>query len=168
MLAETPIALPVIYILAGLEPDEACVIERLPDRANMVNGTVCAANAWQAPGWFGRSRGKDNPGRLALMRTADHSVGGEFEWLRPPILNRRTRLVFIADASRGSVVVQGYEAERPAPRFCRRGSRKAMAGTAGSSPLIVAVGLIFEAGRERAGSVSKSAHSTIEDLPLEC
>ena len=43
-----------------------------------------------------------------------------------------------------------------------------MAGTAGSSPLIVAVGLIFEAGRERAGSVSKSARSTIEDLPLQC
>ena len=111
MLSETPIALPVIYILAGIEPDEACVIERLPDRAHMVNGTVCAANAWQAPGWFGRSRGRDNPGRIALMRTAEHSVDGEFEWLRPPILNRRTRLVFIADASRGSVVAQGYEAE---------------------------------------------------------
>jgi hypothetical protein len=114
MLSETPIALPVIYILAGIEPDEACVIERLPDRAHMVNGTVCATNAWQAPGWLGRSRGKDNPGRLALMRTAEHSVDGVFEWLRPPILNRRTRLVFVADASKGSVVAQGYEAERPA------------------------------------------------------
>ncbi len=119
MLSQTPIALPAIYILAGLEGDKTCVIERLPDRAHVISGAVCAANAWQAPGWSGRSRGEDNAGRLALVRTARHSLDGEFEWLRPPILNQRTRLVFIADASRGSVVAQGYEFERPATAVLR-------------------------------------------------
>jgi hypothetical protein len=119
MLSETPIALPTIYILAGLAPDEACVIERLPDKAHVIRGPVCAANAWQTPGWSGRSRGENNSERLALMRSAEHSLGGEFAWLRPPILNRRTRLVFIADASRGSVVAQGYEAGGPATALLR-------------------------------------------------
>ncbi len=114
MLSETLIALPAIYLLAGLGPDEACVIERLPDRAHVISGPVCAANAWQLPGWSGRPRGEDNSGRLALMRTAEPSLDGEFAWLQPPILNRRTRLIFIADASSGLVVTQGYEAERPA------------------------------------------------------
>jgi hypothetical protein len=48
MLSETLIALPAIYLLAGLGPDEACVIERLPDRAHVISGPVCAANAWVA------------------------------------------------------------------------------------------------------------------------
>jgi len=119
MLSETPIALPAIYVLAGPTPDEACVIERLRDRAHVINGPVCAANAWQAPGWSGRSRGEDNSGRLALMRTAEPSLDGKFAWLQPPILNRRTRLVFIADVSSGLVVAQGYEAERPATAVLR-------------------------------------------------
>jgi hypothetical protein len=119
MLSETPIALPAIYILTGLGPDEACVIERLPDRAQVISGPVCAANGWQTPGWVGRSRGANNSGRLALMRSAERSLDGAFEWLRPPILNRRTRLVFIADASSGVVVAQGYEAERPATAVLR-------------------------------------------------
>jgi hypothetical protein len=118
-LSETPIALPAIYILAGIEPDEACVIERLPDRAHVIRGSGCAANTWQTPGWSGRSRGEASAERLALMRTAEPSLHGEFAWLRPPILNRRTRLVFIAEASSGLVVARGYEAERPATAVLR-------------------------------------------------
>jgi hypothetical protein len=45
MLSETLIALPAIYPLAGLGPDAACVIERLPDRAHVIDGPICAANA---------------------------------------------------------------------------------------------------------------------------
>ena len=114
MLSQIPIALPTIYILAGLGPDEACVIERLRDRAHVIEGPACAVNAWQAPRWSGRSRGRDNAERLDLIRTADRSLDREFDWLRPPIFNRMTRLVFVADASSGSVVAQGYEAGGPA------------------------------------------------------
>ncbi len=114
MLSEIPIALPTIYILAGLGPEEACVIERLPEEAHVIKGPACAVNAWQAPRWSGRSRGKDNAERLDRIRIADRSLDREFEWLRPPILNRMTRLVLVADASSGSVVAQGYEAGEPA------------------------------------------------------
>jgi len=119
MLSETPIALPTIYILAGIEPEETCVIERLPDRAHMIEGPACAVNAWQVPGWPGRSRGEDNTERLDLIRSAGHSRDREFEWLRPPILNQRTRLALVADASNRSVVAQGYEAAEAATAVLR-------------------------------------------------
>jgi hypothetical protein len=51
MLRETPVALPAIFTLAGTRAEEACVIERLPERAHVIEGPACAANAWQAPGW---------------------------------------------------------------------------------------------------------------------
>jgi hypothetical protein len=114
MLSETPVVLPTIYILAGLKPHQACVIERRPDSAHVIEGAACAANAWQAPHWSGRARGKDNAERLALLRSVDRSLDREFEWLRPPVLNRRTRLAFVADAASGSAVAQGYEADGPA------------------------------------------------------
>jgi hypothetical protein len=114
MLSETPIALPAIYTLAGIEPGEACAIERLPNAAHTIEGPACAVNAWQTPDWPGRARGADNAKRLDLMRSAVRSLDREFHWLQPPIFNRRTRLAFVADASSGSLVAQGYEAERAA------------------------------------------------------
>jgi hypothetical protein len=65
--------------------------------------------AWQASAWPGRLRGKDYAERLKLIRSAARSLDGKFEWLRPPILNRKTRLALVADASSGTVVAQGYE-----------------------------------------------------------
>ena len=53
------------------------------------------------------------------METAKPSLDGAFPWLRPPVLNKRTRLVFVADAATGSVVAQGYEAEKPATMVLR-------------------------------------------------
>jgi hypothetical protein len=114
MLAKISMALPTIYTLAGIRPDEACVIERLPESAYIIDGPACAANAWQATDWAGRARGKDNARRLDLMRSAEPSLDGEFDWLRPPIFNQRTRLALVADASSGLLVAQGYEDGRPA------------------------------------------------------
>lgn len=114
VLTQTPIALPTIYILSGLAPDEACVIERQPDRAHVIDSPACAANTWQAHGWSGRPRGRDNAGRLSLIRAQAHSLDPAFAWLRPPVLNDRTRLVFVADARNGAFAAQGYEADGPA------------------------------------------------------
>jgi hypothetical protein len=114
MLSSTPVALPTIYTLAGIQPDEACVIERLPESAHIIDGPAGAANAWQTPGWVGRTRGKDNAKRLDQMRSAIRSLDGEFDWLRPPIFNHRTRLALVADASSGSLVARGYEDKRAA------------------------------------------------------
>lgn len=114
MLVETPIALPTIYILAGVAPGEACVIERMPEASHVIEGPASAANAWQAPRWSGRPRGEDNHERLALLNRATASLDPTFPWLRPPVLNDWTRLVFAAEAASGSFVAQGYESERPA------------------------------------------------------
>jgi hypothetical protein len=114
MLSNTPVALPTIYTLAGIRPEEACVIERLPESVHLIDGPAGAANAWQTPGWAGHARGKDNGARLDLMRTAVPSLDGEFDWLQPPILNRRTRLALVADAASGALVARGYEDERAA------------------------------------------------------
>jgi hypothetical protein len=118
-LMETPIAVPTIYTLAGLGPEETCVIERLPEEAHVIEGAVCAANDWQASGWSGRPRGEDNAARVERMRSAQPALDGAFDWLRPPIHNRRTRLVLVADAAVGTVVAQGYEEEGAATAVLR-------------------------------------------------
>ncbi|MFZ1416130.1 MAG: hypothetical protein WAS73_16360 [Defluviicoccus sp.] len=121
LLVETPIALPAIYILAGLAADEACVIERQPECAHVIEGDACAANAWQATAGPGRARGHDNAERVASLRSVADALDGAFEWLRPPVLNRRTRLAFVADASSGSAIAQGLEMDGPATAVLRWG-----------------------------------------------
>ncbi len=123
MLTATPIALPAIFTLAGLAPDDACIIERQADAAHVIAGAACAANAWQAPRWSGRPRGQENALRLARMREALSAESGTFDWLQPPILNPLTRLVFVADADSGSVVAQGFEADGPATAVLRCNAR---------------------------------------------
>ena len=123
MLTATPIALPAIFTLAGLTPDEACVIERQADAAHVIDGASCAANAWQTPGWSGRPRGLENALRLQRMRTANDAPAEGLDWLQPPILNPLTRLVFVADAASGSVIAQGFEADGPATAVLRCNAR---------------------------------------------
>lgn len=120
LLVETPIALPAIYILAGLGADEACVIERQPESARVIEGEdACAANAWQASSFPGRARGHDNARRVDSLRSVPDALGAAFEWLQPPVLNRRTRLAFVADASTGSAIAQGFEIDGPATAILR-------------------------------------------------
>lgn len=119
LLVETPIALPAIYILSGLAADEACVIERHPESAQVIEGDACAANAWQASPRPGRVRGHENARRVESLRSAPGALDSTFEWLQPPVLNRRTRLALIADASSGTVIAQGFEADGPATAILR-------------------------------------------------
>lgn len=119
MLAETPIAVPVIFTLTGIRPGEGCVIERLERRAHVhelaMNDQVSTANHFnsvfseEGKGW--RARPIDSEGRYA-QSCAVHGfdlVPDHFEWLRAPILNKHTRLCMIADAASGRLLVQGFE-----------------------------------------------------------
>lgn len=110
MLIEEPISTPAIYSLAGVKPQETCVVERTETEARVHDGPNVAANHWQAPLWCGRARGNDSPGRACRMARVEPALDPAFPWLAPPILNERTRLVMVADARLGRVVVQGYEA----------------------------------------------------------
>jgi hypothetical protein len=115
MLMSRPIAAPAIYSLAGVDAGQSCVIERLETEARVIDGAAVAANHWQASDWHGRPRGNDSHGRRLQMRDA---AGADFDpafpWLKPPILNPRTRLVMIAEPRSGRVMARGYEADGPA------------------------------------------------------
>jgi hypothetical protein len=114
LLMEHPIASPGIFSLAGLGPHELCVIERSEERAWALEGEAVAANHWQAPGWEGHVRGIDSAGRTRLMHAVPSEFDPAFAWMRPPILNERTRLAMVADAAEGRLIAQGYEATGPA------------------------------------------------------
>lgn len=117
-LIETPIALPAIFILAGIAPSECSIIERIEDDAAIHDGPGTWANDWQTAR-FGRNwtaRGHDNPGRCAgLAGLAEHPATG-FGWMAPPVLNRDTRLAVQANAATAELAVLGIEQERPATR----------------------------------------------------
>ncbi len=110
MLVHEPISTPAIYSIAGLRPSETAVIERTETEARVLDGPNVAANHWQSPLWSGRARGNDSPGRACRMAQIPPDLDPGFPWLERPILNERTRLVMVADARLGQVVVQGYEA----------------------------------------------------------
>lgn len=111
MLVHEPISTPAIYSIAGTRPSETAVIERTESEARVLDGPNVAANHWQSPLWNGRARGNDSPGRACRMAQISPALDPAFRWLAPPILNERTRLVMVADARLGRVVVQGFEAD---------------------------------------------------------
>ena len=107
MLTETPVAVPVIYTLAGTRPGEACVIERLETAATKPSEPIATNHFTTTLGagrW--RSRGHDSPGRhraACALATAP-----PVDRLQPPILNPLTRLALTLDAT-GHLSVAGYE-----------------------------------------------------------
>jgi hypothetical protein len=123
MLMNTPLAVPATFILGGLKAGDACVIERLEDRAELfdisADYSVHAANHFNSAiasygkGW--RAREIDSSGRY---RHAS-SIGGHelaqvgFGWLHAPIINANTRLCVIADPTTRRLMVQGYEGSIP-------------------------------------------------------
>lgn len=114
MLIERPISTPAIFTVTGLEPSETAVIERTEHEAKVRDGAHVAANHWEAAGWYGHPRGHDSAGRARIMSGIAADLDPAFPWLKPPILNDHTRLVMVADARRGQMVAQGFEANGPA------------------------------------------------------
>ncbi|MFO0995919.1 MAG: hypothetical protein U1F33_04485 [Alphaproteobacteria bacterium] len=111
-LASTPLCIPAIFSLCGLE--EGCIIERTEQDAVIHRAPACATNHWQSPIARGQGRTADSEERLREMRAWLSRGAQGFDWLTPPILNRTTRLALIANPRRESLLVQGFEAEGPA------------------------------------------------------
>ncbi len=114
LLVKRRIAAPAIFLLAGMAPNETVVIERTEDDARVHQGDQVAANHWQAAGWSDHPRGIDSAGRASRVAQVVANMDGSFSWLKPPILNDRTRLAMVADAFEGRLVAQGFEADGPA------------------------------------------------------
>jgi hypothetical protein len=114
LLSETPLALPVIFTLAGCRPGEGCIIERLETRAFERPLPAVAGNHWDAVGRPAYPRGVESRERGRLMAARLEAAGLDLDWLAPPILNPLTRLAFAAEPAGGRLVVQGFESYGPA------------------------------------------------------
>ena len=114
VLSVSPIAVPAIFILAGTQPGECCVIERREHDARVHDAVpAIAANAWLS-GWPGVARGDTNAERSAALAACGAAAGADFAWLQPPMLNWQTRLAVVASAATGEAAVVGIEGERAA------------------------------------------------------
>ncbi|MEQ1790214.1 MAG: carcinine hydrolase/isopenicillin-N N-acyltransferase family protein, partial [Rickettsiales bacterium] len=129
LLAETPVSIPVIYILSGIKENEGCVIERTESSAHIReladNDNIAAANHfspqlasnaidWRSRG-LGRFRGVDSYARANMMCGLDKNniTADEFDWFQYPVANYLTRLVVITNATTTSLKVMGTNAEKP-------------------------------------------------------
>ncbi len=117
MLAKTPLAVPAIFTLTGLQAGEGCIIERLENTAEVrelaAEQQVVASNQFQTslakgtkarPFFNSNGRWQQGCSLQGYEITQDN-----FSWLRPPILNPFTRLCIVADAETGRLSVQGFE-----------------------------------------------------------
>ncbi|HEY3149092.1 MAG TPA: carcinine hydrolase/isopenicillin-N N-acyltransferase family protein [Dongiaceae bacterium] len=111
VLRDTPIAMPCLFALSGADGN-ACVIERQEESAFVFDGNEVMANHWLNSQWGrGRARGIDSEGRWRALRAsaAQSDMSQGFGWLRPPVLNRLTRLAAVMNAATGALSVVGLE-----------------------------------------------------------
>ncbi len=121
MLCHEPVAIPVIYTLTGISPEQGCVIERLENAfavRELHLGKVCAANHFESylngvgRGWS--LRGVDSHGRsnMAYQCTAD-AVDASFDWFQAPVANVYSRLAMVTNAATGSLAMMGTDGPAP-------------------------------------------------------
>ncbi|HEY2136721.1 MAG TPA: hypothetical protein VGH49_12585 [Xanthobacteraceae bacterium] len=123
-LETTPIARPVIFTLAGIRPEERCVIERTEDGHATRATSTCAANDWldSAEGWEARvgadvvmtcssaeAGAASRRRREALAQWSGSLTRDCFQWVTVPVLNRFTRLAVEMCAASATLRVAGYE-----------------------------------------------------------
>ena len=118
-MRNTPLALPVFFVIAGVGTGEAIAIERLEDEAFLYDESAAMANHWLNPDLAGKSRGKESRARRERLIAHQLSDEWSFDWLSPPILNHETRLAVMANALSGSLWVQGFESDGPATEILR-------------------------------------------------
>jgi hypothetical protein len=122
-LETTPIARPVIYILAGCYPDERCVIERTQDSFASREQDTAAANDWlrNRQPWEARvsaevlftrtfdEAAENSRTRRNRLETWSGPLAGGFGWVSPPVLNSQTRVAVEMSPATGVLRAIGYE-----------------------------------------------------------
>jgi hypothetical protein len=124
MLESTPVARPVIYVLAGCAAKERCVIERAETGFVTREDNTSAANDWvpSRPGWEGRigtrrflsssfadAASYSRARRESLVGFAGALAAPDFDWVREPVLNPYTRLAVAMCPASGLLRVVGYD-----------------------------------------------------------
>jgi hypothetical protein len=110
-LCDTPLCLPALFTLAGVEPGEGCVIERTQRQAVRRDMPAAVGNHWVGFATGGRARGAHSRERMEQM---DAALLDSVPWMAPPIINRHTRLVAAINPARRSLTLQGWEKAGPA------------------------------------------------------
>lgn len=124
MLCETPVSLPVIYILSGIHADEGCVIERLETSyavRELHTGRVVAANHFESHlngvghGWLPRAIGtiKSHHRAACASSLSAEEIRNGFAWFKAPIAYSLSRLALKADASLGTLELIGTDGATP-------------------------------------------------------
>ncbi len=108
-LTNTPIALPVIFTIAGTRAGETLTIERGRTEARIDREMAVAANHWRLFDDPARPRGKESPARAEQMAASWGRDEELFGWLTPPVLNKDTRLALECDMAAGTMHVVGCE-----------------------------------------------------------
>lgn len=117
LLETTPVARPVLFMLAGCLPGERIVIEREETTARTYRDDAVFANDWREPhaNWRPRCCGEGTPvennarRRAALAAWRDRDAP-DFGWVAPPVLNACTRLSIEMCPATGRLAVAGWEA----------------------------------------------------------
>lgn len=129
ILTQTPVALPVIYTLAGVNPGEGCVIERLETSAalrEMGQGRACAANHFETHlnghghGWMPRATQSALRSAQATRMPMPEDTG-DFSWFTLPVANHLSRLALVAIPAEGKLAVMGTEGGKPVTELFRLG-----------------------------------------------
>ena len=110
-LTETPVTLPVIFTIVGVRQGQNAIIERMPTRARVHDTAPSVTNHWLNAEFPGRTHSILSPERLEMVRAVLPRDARDLTWVRPPILNERTRLAMEASPADGSLLVEGYEGE---------------------------------------------------------
>ncbi len=121
MLCETEIAVPAIFLLAGVQDNEGCVIERTETTCavhEMGDGAACAANHFEAIPGHWRPRPIDSAGRAACVRGLS-AASDDFDWFIAPIANVNTRLAFETTARDGALALMGTRGATPTTQLFR-------------------------------------------------
>lgn len=127
MLSETPIAIPVIFTLAGTKPGEGCVIERTETAAyvrEMKNCRVSVSNHFQSElaqkeKWTPR-RECSYPRAIAGNKIKLSDVDGKFSWFKAPIANEYSRLAMTGNARKGKINLVGTDGPAITTKVFRR------------------------------------------------
>jgi hypothetical protein len=138
MLETTPVARPVIYVLAGCAANERCVIERTETGFVTREEETSAANDWVPgrDGWEGRigtrrfltssfaDAASYSAARRDSLKAWDGTISApHFDWVREPVLNPYTRLAVAMCPAEGLLRVLGYDRTNallpePVTRIC--------------------------------------------------
>jgi hypothetical protein len=117
LLARTPVARPVLFLVAGCAAGERMLIERGDDQTRIYRDDTVVANAWRdhSRGWRSRVCGEGTPiennrRRVAAMAACTGVHPPNLEWVTTPVANACTRVAVEMCAASGRLVVAGWEA----------------------------------------------------------